>query len=653
MIVQRLAARWLRFGTQPDQQLILGPRLKGEGATNAAPSTQTVCLCMIVRDEEPVIERCLASVRPLITHWLVVDTGSNDATPVLVRIALADLPGELVRRPWVNFAHNRSEALALARPRADYTLIIDADDELLISPGFVLPPLDADSYALDIQDVGVAYRRTQLVRNALPWQYRGVLHEFLTCEEAASTGQLPLAMRRNHDGRRRRNLDTYRNDAALLERALAGETDPFMVARYTFYLGQSRRDCGDGEAALAAYLARAELGHWSEEVYVALLQAARSMEGLGRKPDEILATYARATTASPNRAEAAHGASRLCRIDGRYEQGYQLARSALALTAPPDGLFVEPWIYETGLADEFAVNASWTGRDADCRDACSAILIRPDLPATDRARIAGNLRFAEERLAARWAEPDQGWRPERPMGGTELMWEGLRARLGTELDRVNLCVTNFDVAALDARPLVLWIQHDIDQGAVQWLDDNARAARVNRFVFVSDWQRARYVERFALAPERCTVIRNATDVPPLDRPWTPRKRRLAYASTPYRGLAVLLDGWELLNQDGPPDAELHVWSSHKLYGPRRRRRRLRGALRPGAQPAGGGLPWPRAQRVPARAAARVRRAGLPQHLRRDILHHRHRGHGGRLPGGLPGARRPTGNDRRLRPAVPI
>jgi hypothetical protein len=43
---------------------------------------------------------------------------------------LKDLPGELHERPWRDFAYNRSEALTLARPHGDYTLIIDADDVL-------------------------------------------------------------------------------------------------------------------------------------------------------------------------------------------------------------------------------------------------------------------------------------------------------------------------------------------------------------------------------------------------------------------------------------------------------------------------------------------------------------------------------------------
>ena len=36
-----------------------------------------ICLNMIVKNEAPVIERCLASVRPWVDYWVIVDTGST------------------------------------------------------------------------------------------------------------------------------------------------------------------------------------------------------------------------------------------------------------------------------------------------------------------------------------------------------------------------------------------------------------------------------------------------------------------------------------------------------------------------------------------------------------------------------------------------
>ena len=74
-----------------------------------------LCLNMIVKNEAHVIRRCLDSVRPHITHWVIVDTGSTDGTQALIRDHFRDIPGALHERPWRDFGHNRTEALELAR----------------------------------------------------------------------------------------------------------------------------------------------------------------------------------------------------------------------------------------------------------------------------------------------------------------------------------------------------------------------------------------------------------------------------------------------------------------------------------------------------------------------------------------------------------
>ena len=63
-----------------------------------------VCLNMIVRNESPVIERCLASVAPIIDCWCIVDTGSNDTTiaQITAFFKRCGLPGQLHQRPWVD-----------------------------------------------------------------------------------------------------------------------------------------------------------------------------------------------------------------------------------------------------------------------------------------------------------------------------------------------------------------------------------------------------------------------------------------------------------------------------------------------------------------------------------------------------------------------
>ena len=152
---------------------------------------QTICLNMIVKNESAVIRRCLDSVRPIIDYWVIVDTGSTDGTQQIIREHFKDIQGELHQRPWQDFAHNRSEALVLARGHGDYVFVIDADEILEITPGFEMPRLESDSYNVQIKYSGCTYLRRQLVSNALPWRYEGVLHEYMTCEQAQTEQCLP------------------------------------------------------------------------------------------------------------------------------------------------------------------------------------------------------------------------------------------------------------------------------------------------------------------------------------------------------------------------------------------------------------------------------------------------------------------------------
>ena len=132
---------------------------------------QSLCLCMIVKNEAKILERCIHSTRGLISHWVICDTGSSDDTREIVRRELADIPGELHERPWVDFGHNRSELMALALGRADYLLLMDADMSV-VSRG-MLPALTADSYRLRQGDESYDYRNKRIVRGDLPWHFVG------------------------------------------------------------------------------------------------------------------------------------------------------------------------------------------------------------------------------------------------------------------------------------------------------------------------------------------------------------------------------------------------------------------------------------------------------------------------------------------------
>jgi glycosyltransferase involved in cell wall biosynthesis/predicted Zn-dependent protease len=120
--------------------------------------------------------------------------------------------------------------------------------------------------------------------------------------------------------------------------------------------------------------------------------------------------------------------------------------------------------------------------------------------------------------------------------------------------------------------LILWTQHALDQPAVVPLHEPAERAAYDAFAFVSEWQRRQYVHQFGLDAETTVVLRNG--IGPAfqslfaeDEPIRPAKVQppvLAYTSTPYRGLDLLLDAFPRIRQ-AVPGVILKVFSSMGVY----------------------------------------------------------------------------------------
>jgi Glycosyl transferase family 2/Anp1/Sulfotransferase domain len=384
-------------------------------------SVNTIGLCMIVKNEAHVITRCLDSVRPLLDYVLIEDTGSTDGTQTIIRdwLTANHIPGRVVDVPWRDFAYNRTHVMGLLREQTqvEYALIIDADDTLVFDDGFdaaaFKASMTADTYDMEIHHGGIRHHRPQIVRNAKAFCFKGALHEYIETPPDAAGRETAKGFHMLITGGGARSQDPrkFQRDAELLERALLEETDPFLRSRYTFYLAQSYRDCHENEKALTNYLARAEMGFWQEEVYMALYDAAKMMERLDRPEDEVIAAYLRAADAQPRRAEALHGAALYCRIKGRNQLGYEIAARGIDMPVPDHGLFLEHWIYEYGLLDEYAINGYWSGHYKESLDACLRILATGKLSGASMKRVVDNARFASEKLPkgptlAVWGQDD-------------------------------------------------------------------------------------------------------------------------------------------------------------------------------------------------------------------------------------------------------
>ncbi|MFE2089563.1 glycosyltransferase [Streptomyces sp. NPDC057580] len=363
----------------------------------------TVCLNMIVKNEAPVIRRCLESVRPLIDTWVILDTGSTDGTQDVIRDVFSDLPGALHESPWKGYDGSRSEAIDLARAEADYLLFIDADDEMEVEPGFRMPELTHDAYRVALHDGPLTHWRPALVSTRLPWRYVGVLHEYIDCGTPYTLGTFEGAnilsvgggARLRGEGQRKK----YLRDAKVLQQGLIKEPDN---SRYVFYLAQSWRDAGEPKKSLAVYDRRAGMGGFAEEVFCSHLYAARLAVELGRRPAEVIDRYLRAHASRPTRAEALGELARYCRMNGRrWPLAYMFAQQAAQIPYPKDILFVEFEWYDWCSLDELAVAAYWTGNYEESERCSQRLLESGKLPPEHHDRVVGNLEFARQKLGSR------------------------------------------------------------------------------------------------------------------------------------------------------------------------------------------------------------------------------------------------------------
>lgn len=389
---------------------------------------KTICWNAIVKNEAHIIERCMTSMVNELNYWVVVDTGSTDGTQDIIRTFMAQhgIPGELIERPWVNFSHNRSEALALAETKADYILFCDADMALnVLNPNWK-HHLDADAYLVDQQALGgtLTYSNTRLVNGHLKgerrFRYWGATHEYCDSitpflskqEHLHSISMLDFA-----DGGAK--SDKYARDARLLQEQITQlETlksashaarkaakhsgllnhAPSLITRNTFYLAKTYRDSGAHEQAIATYQKRVSQGGWKEEVWFSLFEIARIKEYLAEPSETIINAYLTAYENRPSRAEALYHLAKYLRSQERYSLAYVYALTAFNTPMTPDLLFISNTVYTWNAADELAIAAYWTGRYQQSIDLCTQLLSNPAVPTDQHPRIQENIQYARDKL---------------------------------------------------------------------------------------------------------------------------------------------------------------------------------------------------------------------------------------------------------------
>ena len=352
---------------------------------------------MIVKNESQIIERCLRSVYHLIDAWCIVDTGSTDGTQEIIKKYLKDKPGELLERPWVNFGHNRNEALGLAAAWGDWILLTDAD-MVLVDDGFDPSILNEEVDGFDViqENHGTRYYNFRLLNSKRDWRCIGVTHEYYSPAKGLGPRGRIDNLRFNDVGDGGSKGDKFERDISLLEQGLIDEPANH---RYMFYLAQSYRDTAQWDKAIHWYTRCANEDRWDEEAWFADYMVGWCMMHRKDKLEEIASWMLNCWMRRPWRAEPIFHLSLAYKEQQKWHQAYQLLKSCATMPYPKDDvLFVTAPIYEWQSMDEFSLAAYWTGNLVESRTANTQLLTEKKIPPVHLPRVRKNLWFSEKAL---------------------------------------------------------------------------------------------------------------------------------------------------------------------------------------------------------------------------------------------------------------
>jgi glycosyltransferase involved in cell wall biosynthesis len=376
----------------------------------------------ILKNEAAILPRCLASIIPYVDAAIIADTGSDDGTPALVRQAFeaAGKPVEVHHIEFRDFSQARNEALTLARSSAlswDWALLSDADMELKVerSDRTWLRPNGGMAYDVEQVAGSTRYWNRRVLARAATGIYRSPTHEFL---DIPSGGRLSGVWFCDHADGANRPLKLTR-DIILLQEALRIETNPGLMQRYHFYIGQSYYDLGQWEKASEYYRIRAGLGGYAEEAWYAQYRYALCMKHLGRKYQFVYGML-QAYEMRPQRAESRYELAKFYREMGGGNQRSLLFSESFEGELVKDSLFVDTYAYYPGIAEEFSICAYYgtpTQRSMGFSD-CNVLALDRTIPWHTREQARHNMFWYLQPLSEHVLsfhpvripfEPEEGW----------------------------------------------------------------------------------------------------------------------------------------------------------------------------------------------------------------------------------------------------
>lgn len=251
----------------------------------------SVSLCMIVKNEEEVLEQCLRSVSDVCEEIIIVDTGSTDKTKEIAK----KFTNKIYNFTWIDdFAAARN--FAFSKATKDYIFWLDADDILPNEDRLKLKALK-ESFNTNIDSVSMNYiltfdeynkpsfyfRRNRLVKRSNNFKWHGAVHEYLEVGGNILPADIAVVHRKNNkkgtEQASNRNLKIYE------KRLKKGEK---FTPRDLFYYANELKDHQQYNRAITYYKKfLATKKGWIEDKIRACLYVADCYRALRNEESEI------------------------------------------------------------------------------------------------------------------------------------------------------------------------------------------------------------------------------------------------------------------------------------------------------------------------------------------------------------------------------
>lgn len=244
----------------------------------------TISLCMIVKDEEEVLERCLQSAKDIVDEIIIVDTGSTDQTKEIA----AKFTSQIYDFPWIDdFAAARNEAFSKATMQ--YCMWLDADDVILpeekkkiLQLKETLSP-DTDmvmmKYHTGFDEQGkptFSYYRERMIRKGAGFSWEGAVHEVISPSGNIHYSDAAITHKKEKTGDPDRNLRIF--EKMQSEGRVLDARQQFYYARELYY----HQKYQNAIEALEEYLSK-EAG-WLENQIDACRILSSCYARIGRRP---------------------------------------------------------------------------------------------------------------------------------------------------------------------------------------------------------------------------------------------------------------------------------------------------------------------------------------------------------------------------------